>query len=68
VLGAARRVVVAKHKKVVTFERAANGSWPAELAAAVLGPSGNLRAPALRAGSTWLIGFDEDAYSAELGV
>lgn len=58
--------MVAKHKKVVTFERARDGSWPAELAAAVLGPSGNLRAPALRSGSTWLVGFDEDAYRAEL--
>lgn len=59
--------MVAKHKKVLTFERGADGSWPAELAAAVIGPSGNLRAPTLRRGSLWLVGFDEATYAVELG-
>lgn len=58
---------MARQRKVLTFERARDGSWPAELTPAILGPSGNLRAPALRSGSTWLVGFDEDAYRAELG-
>lgn len=66
-LGDARRIVVAKQKKVLTFERARGEAWPAELAAVALGPTGNLRAPALRSGATWLIGFDEATYAAELG-
>jgi len=32
----------------------------------MLGPTGNLRAPTLRAGSTVLVGFDEDVYRAAL--
>lgn len=67
VLGDARRVVVSCQRKVLIFERARDSSWPVELAPALLGPSGNLRAPALRFGSTWLVGFDEAAYRTELG-
>jgi hypothetical protein len=29
----------------------------------MLGPTGNLRAPTLRAGRTLLVGFDEDTWS-----
>jgi hypothetical protein len=32
------------------------------LAAAILGPSGNLRAPTIRIGDTLLVGFNEAAY------
>ena len=32
-----------------------------------LGPTGNLRAPALRLGKTWLIGFGEPTYEARFG-
>jgi len=39
----------------------------AELAKVVLGPSGNLRAPAIRMGKTWLIGFHEEAYTERFG-
>lgn len=35
----------------------------AELLALLLGPSGNLRAPAVRSGRTLLVGFDEATYS-----
>lgn len=40
---------------------------PAELAKVVLGPSGNLRAPAIKMGKTWLIGFHEEAYAERFG-
>jgi len=36
------------------------------LAAAVLGPTGNLRAPTIRRGKTLLIGFNDEAYGALL--
>ena len=33
------------------------------IAALALGPTGNLRAPAMRLGKTWMIGFNEEAYA-----
>ncbi|MBW1883097.1 MAG: hypothetical protein JRJ58_06185, partial [Deltaproteobacteria bacterium] len=33
---------------------------------AMLGPTGNLRAPTLRVGKTVLVGFNEEIYSASL--
>jgi arsenate reductase-like glutaredoxin family protein len=34
---------------------------------AVLGPSGNLRAPAIRKGKTWLVGFNPEGFEAAFG-
>ena len=39
----------------------------ADLAAVVLGPTGNLRAPAIKSGKTWLIGFNEEAFGGQFG-
>ncbi len=63
----ASRVLVAKGKKVVTFDMKKTKPGEPEFAAAVLGPTGNLRAPAIRTGKTWLIGFSEDAYGEQFG-
>ena len=63
VLGDATRVVVAKGKKVVEFDLKRDAPTEAELVKACLGPSGNLRAPAIKKGKTWMIGFHPDAYS-----
>ncbi len=38
-----------------------------DLAALLLGPSGNLRAPTLRKGTTLLVGFDPASYAEVLG-
>ena len=62
----ARRVVVAKGKKVVTFDLASGAKLPSEIADVVLGPTGNLRAPTVRVGSTWLVGFHAEAWEAEI--
>lgn len=35
--------------------------------AAMLGPTGNLRAPTVRIGNTVVVGFNEDAYRQALG-
>jgi len=35
--------------------------------AAMLGPTGNLRAPTAKVGSTLLVGFNEDAYDDAFG-
>jgi arsenate reductase-like glutaredoxin family protein len=37
------------------------------LAAAILGPTGNLKAPTLRVGDTLLVGFNEESYRRVFG-
>ena len=58
----ASKVVVAKGKKVSTFDLATVPPSSAAFSEVVLGPTGNLRAPAVRIGKTWYVGFDEDAW------
>ncbi len=60
----AAKVIVAKGKQVAEFKTA--GKAPAQCVDAMLGPTGNLRAPTLRVGKTVLVGFDEAAYGAAL--
>ena len=57
---AATRVVVAKGAKVSEFSP--GGTAGKELVDAMLGPTGNLRAPCIRVGKTLLVGFNADAY------
>ncbi len=61
---AAKQVIVAKGKLVRTF--APGGKAPAEIVEAVLGPTGNLRAPTLVVGDKLLVGWNEEAYRAAL--
>ena len=61
---AARKVIVAKGKKVQTFP---GGKATKEIVDALLGPTGNLRAPTVRSGTTLLVGFDESSYADVLG-
>lgn len=63
---AADQVVVAKGKKLVTFDMKKDRPDDATLAAHLLGPTGNLRAPTIRLGQTLLVGFHEDAYRTYL--
>jgi hypothetical protein len=42
------------------------GKPSAEVVDALLGPTGNLRAPALRVGKTLLVGFHEEVYREQL--
>ncbi len=37
-----------------------------EVVDAMIGPTGNLRAPTLRSGSTLLVGYNEEAYESAL--
>ena len=57
----ASKVVAAKGKKVVTFKMK---DEPADedVLKAILGPSGNLRAPAWKRGKTLVVGFNAEAY------
>ncbi len=53
---------MAKGKKVVRLDLQKDPPKPAEFVKLVLGPTGNLRAPALRMGKNWIIGFHEEPY------
>lgn len=61
------KVVVAKGKKILTFDMKKDPPADAELLAAMLGPTGNLRAPTLRKGKTLLVGFHEEAFADLFG-
>ena len=62
---AASKLYVAKGKKVEEWKPA--GKADAAAVAAMLGPTGNLRAPCLRVGKTVIVGFNEDLYEAIFG-
>ena len=58
-LSRASRLIVAKGKKVTEFAPSDDGA-----AEAMLGPTGNLRAPTITVGKTLVVGFNEDAFEA----
>ena len=60
-----KKIVVMKGKKVVTFDPGSDEHE--DIAKVALGPTGNLRAPAVRTGKTWVIGFNEDAWTEIFG-
>lgn len=63
-MASAARVIVAKGTKVTEFP---GGKAGKDVVDAMLGPTGNLRAPTIRAGRTILVGFDADVFEANLG-
>ena len=63
--GAASRIIVAKGRKVREFEP--GGSPDDEVIDAMVGATGNLRAPLLRVGGTLLVGFNADSFADVLG-
>jgi len=60
---AAGKVIVAKGKKLTEFK---GGSAGKDVVDAMLGPTGNLRAPTLRKGKTVIVGFNDETYSKAL--
>ena len=64
-LASAKQLIAAKGKKVSEFKGADVTSDDA--VAAMLGPTGNLRAPTIRVGKTLLVGYDEDTYTGVFG-
>ena len=61
------KIYAAKGKKVVYFDLKKDKPSGDELAKVLLGPTGNLRAPALRRGKTLVVGFDEETYKKVFG-
>jgi arsenate reductase-like glutaredoxin family protein len=62
----ATEVFIAKGKRVVHVDMKAAPPSDEELLALLLGPSGNLRAPTLRRGTTLIVGFEPETYRREL--
>ena len=60
------RVIAARGKKMVVFDMKTNPPDDDTLAAHLLGPTGNLKAPTLRRGRTLLVGFSDEAYQQVL--
>lgn len=60
---ACNEVLVAKGKKIVSF-RMKDEPSDDELLAAMLGPSGKLRAPALRRGKKLYVGFNDELFDS----
>lgn len=59
-------IYAAKGKKVVHLDLQKDKPGKAEILAAIMGPSGNLRAPAIRRGRTLFVGFNEEAFASLL--
>lgn len=64
----ARRLMVAKGKRLTVLELATDRPTDDELGALVLGPTGRLRAPTLRIGDTVIVGFSAEALDRALGA
>ena len=62
---AASRIVVCKGKKISEWKP--GGRANPEAVAAMLGPTGNLRAPTIRVGKTVVVGFHDEVYHEILG-
>ncbi len=56
------KIYAAKGKKVVYLDMKKDKPDAATLTKLLLGPTGNLRAPALRKGKTLVIGFNEEVF------
>ncbi len=56
----AEKVTTAKGKKILTWNPATDDK--ASILKQVMGPSGNLRAPTLRMGKRFIIGFNGELY------
>ncbi|QJW96663.1 hypothetical protein FTUN_4220 [Frigoriglobus tundricola] len=59
-------LIATKGKKVETFDLKDARPDDDELLARLMGPTGNLRAPAARIGRTLVVGFNEEVYARVL--
>lgn len=58
---------VAKGKKTLHFDLKKDRPSDEEILAVILGRSGTLRAPAMREGSTFLVGYNDSLLEERLG-
>lgn len=64
----ANKIIIVKGKKVVTFDMKKDPPDDATLLSHMMGPTGNLRAPAAIKGKTLVIGFAAEVYKDGFGV
>jgi arsenate reductase-like glutaredoxin family protein len=62
------RLIAARGKTVVEFDLKRDRPDDEALLAHLIGPTGNLRAPAARVGKTLLVGFNPEVYGKVLKV
>ena len=62
----ATKIIATKGRKVITVDVAKEKPGADFVASLIVGPSGNLRAPAAWIGSTLLVGFNEEMYKSAL--
>ncbi|MCX8140145.1 MAG: ArsC family (seleno)protein, partial [Gemmataceae bacterium] len=62
------RLVVTRGQKVEQWDLRQGKPTEEELLRHLLGPTGNLRAPTARVGTTLIVGFQEAAYREVLGL
>jgi arsenate reductase-like glutaredoxin family protein len=65
---AAKRVITGRGKTIVVFDMDKLPPDDETLADAILGRTGNLKAPTLKVGDTLLVGFNEEAYKKVLAI
>ena len=58
----ASKLIAMKGKKVSEFD--VSSSVSKDAVEAMLGPTGNLRAPTIQVGKTFLVGYNEEVFSA----
>ena len=66
--GVRHLVAILRGKNVVTFDLEKDQPDDETLIAHMIGPTGNLRAPAVRIGDTLVVGYNEEAYRKYLAV
>lgn len=65
----AKAVLASRGKSIVRFDMDKKSApTDEELAAVIMGPTGNLRAPTFLVGKTLLVGFNEAAYQEVFGT
>ena len=62
-LGSANKLIAMKGKKVSEFN--VQAKIDKDAVNAMLGPTGNLRAPTIRVGGTYLVGYNDEIFSTE---
>jgi len=62
-LGSASRLLALKGKKISNFS--VGGVISDDALAAIVGPTGNLRAPTIRRGKTLIVGFNQEVFEQE---
>ena len=62
------RLVAVRGKKVDVFDLKKGRPDDATLLAHLIGRTGNMRAPAAKVGTTFVVGFNEEAYRDVLGI